>query len=440
MTPSTSCKYLGFIINSRTLHVELPPEKINRIIKEVQKFITIKKCKIRSFAQLVGLLVSACPGIEYGWLYTKELERCKFLNLQGDGNYEKFMSIPRSLHTDLKWWLKSIPYSVKQIRDDNYSLEVFSDASTTGWGAACGKERASGPWSSQERELHINQLELQAAFIALKIFAKFHTHCQILMRIDNSTAICYINRMGGIQFPHLTHIAKDIWQWCEQRKIFLFASYIKSSENKDADIESRRCHPNIEWELKPSSFKTIERSFGTPDIDLFASRINKKCRLYVSWQKDPDAVAVNAFTLKWTSYFFYAFPPFSIILKMLRKIIHDKARGIVVVPMWPSQPWYPIFQQLQVSDVIFFSPNDGVIHSHSSKGRRQPYPGCRCLVREALLRRSVPPSSTDIMLASLSVNSIKQYDVCLKRWHAFCIQNNRDVYEASIPLIIHFLT
>ena len=34
-----------------------------------------------------------------------------------------------------------------------------------------------------------------------------------------------------------------------------------------------------------------------PDIDLFASRINYKCKKYVSYQTDPGAYAVDAFHL-----------------------------------------------------------------------------------------------------------------------------------------------
>ena len=44
------------------------------------------------------------------------------------------------------------------------------------------------------------------------------------------------------------------------------------------------------------------------------------------------------------------------------------------------------------------------------------------------------------MLASLSENSIKQYDSCLKKWYIFCKNNNVDVFEASIPKIIYFFT
>lgn len=44
------------------------------------------------------------------------------------------------------------------------------------------------------------------------------------------------------------------------------------------------------------------------------------------------------------------------------------------------------------------------------------------------------------MLASLSSNSIKQYDVCLKRWFAYSRDNHLNFYEESIPSILSFLT
>ncbi|KAH9641145.1 hypothetical protein HF086_013002 [Spodoptera exigua] len=159
--------------------------------------------------------------------------------------------------------------------------------------------------------------------------------------------------MGGIQFPYLTEITKTLWQWCEQRNIYVFASYIRSSDNIEADAESRRIHPDIEWELSDTSFRKIVNAFGCPEIDLFASRINTKCSRYISWHRDPDAEAVNAFTVDWSSCFFYAFPPFSMVLKTLRKILEDKGRGIMVVPFWPTQPWYPLFKSLHSTNINF---------------------------------------------------------------------------------------
>lgn len=44
------------------------------------------------------------------------------------------------------------------------------------------------------------------------------------------------------------------------------------------------------------------------------------------------------------------------------------------------------------------------------------------------------------MMASLSDNSIKQYDTCLKKWFLFCKTNQTDLYVTSVPTVIHFLT
>lgn len=44
------------------------------------------------------------------------------------------------------------------------------------------------------------------------------------------------------------------------------------------------------------------------------------------------------------------------------------------------------------------------------------------------------------MLASLAESSLKQYNVCYKKWFDFCVQNSLDVYSTSIPDLLRFLT
>ncbi|XP_039764503.1 uncharacterized protein LOC120636991 [Pararge aegeria] len=70
----------------------------------------------------------------------------------------------------------------------------------------------------------------------------------------------------------------------------------------------------------------------------------------------------------------------------------------------------------------------------------QHYPGCRGLIRTALLQRCVPVSAVEIMMASWSSNTLKQYNVYLKRWYDFCTENSVNIYEPSIPIVIEFLT
>ena len=68
---------------------------------------------------------------------------------------------------------------------------------------------------------------------------------------------------------------------------------------------------------------------------------------YVSYKPDPGAVAVEAFTVQWSQYVFYAFPPFSVITRTLQKIQQDQATGLLVVPFWPTQTrWPPLTRML----------------------------------------------------------------------------------------------
>ena len=51
---------------------------------------------------------------------------------------------------------------------------------------------------------------------------------------------------------------------------------------------------------------------------------------------------------------FYAFPPFVCISACIQKVIHDNAMGIMIVPDWPNQLWYPELFRISVSDPIHF--------------------------------------------------------------------------------------
>ena len=96
---------------------------------------------------------------------------------------------------------------------------------------------------------------------------------------------------------------------------------------------------STEWKLNVGVFNRIVNILGTPTIDMFASRLNYQLTPYVSWLSDPQAMAIDAFTLDWTNHFLYAFPPFSILPQFLQKLEMDQAQAILIAPNWPTQPW-----------------------------------------------------------------------------------------------------
>lgn len=89
---------------------------------------------------------------------------------------------------DIKWWLRHIPDGYNDLERPDYSLEIFSDVSLTGWGAVCDGKRCNGYWTVTERKNHINLLELKDAFFGLKYFANNLKDVNIILRIENTTS------------------------------------------------------------------------------------------------------------------------------------------------------------------------------------------------------------------------------------------------------------
>ena len=96
--------------------------------------------------------------------------------------------------------------------------------------------------------------------------------------------------------------------------ICISAVHIPGKQNTIADFMSRSLNENTEWQLSPTIFKKIVRTFDfEPEIDLFASYLNFQVENYISWFPDPKTSIIDAFSVDWTDKNFYAFPRFSLI-------------------------------------------------------------------------------------------------------------------------------
>ena len=69
---------------------------------------------------------------------------------------------------------------------------------------------------------------------------------------------------------------------------------------------------------------------------------------YMSLKPDPNCIAVDAFDQKWNHLFPYAFPPFNLIGRVLRKALEEKVTMIVITPIWMTQPWYPMILDMAI--------------------------------------------------------------------------------------------
>ena len=111
--------------------------------------------------------------------------------------------------------------------------------------------------------------------------------------------------------------------------------------------------------LLSQSLKTLKFA---PDIDLFASRLNKQFPSYVAYRPDPESIAIDAFSINWENLKFYAFPPFSVITAVLKKIQEDKAIGVCVLPNWPTQAWFPKAIKMTVQEPVVLEASKTLLH------------------------------------------------------------------------------
>ena len=117
------------------------------------------------------------------------------------------------------------------------------------------------------------------------------------IKSDNSSAVAYIINMGGMTSQSKDQLAIDIWNWCTDHHLFISAKYLPGLLNSNADCMSRVFSDNCEWALKRDIFIRICNHFYTPDVDLFASRLNNKTQFFVSWSFDPEAQFCYAFSI-----------------------------------------------------------------------------------------------------------------------------------------------
>ena len=107
------------------------------------------------------------------------------------------------------------------------------------------------------KKLHINCLELLGAFLAFKCFFKDKRSIHVLLKMDNTSAIAYINKMGGTVSPALNKLNKEFWLWCMERDISVQAQHLAGKLNETADEESRVMKDRSDWMLCPQVFQTI---------------------------------------------------------------------------------------------------------------------------------------------------------------------------------------
>ena len=151
---------------------------------------------------------------------------------------------------------------------------------------------SGGMCTESEATNHINYLEMLPIHFGLQTFAKNMKSTHLTFMCDNTSAVNILNHMGMSHSESCNSMAKIIWEWCMSRSIWISVAHIPGEQNLVADYESRRQERESEWMLRRELLTDALKKFDfSPEIDLFASPVNKQFAKYAAYR--PDVMLVQ---------------------------------------------------------------------------------------------------------------------------------------------------
>ena len=332
LVPAQRVIYLGVLLDLVTFRASLAQKRVEKLLSLGDKLLSGEEQPASSWLELLGVLSSLISLVPGGRLRMHALQ----LLLRCSWDHRDISVLVRwdtECRRDLEWGLTRSRLEEGVSLSGVPELRLWSDASDVGWGAHLGDTVVSGRWSPQDADLSINTRELLAMERGLNHFAPQLIDSTVSVFVDNSTAIAYLCKQGGTHSPLLNSIAQRTIRWTESVPLVLTSQFIRGRNNVLADSLSR---PNqihgSKWTLKQEIFLDLRKRRPVM-VDLFATLLNHQCSLYFSPFCDPNALGRDAFPQNEDGYQVYAFPPWSLIPLVLKKL--RSSSGVLMMLVAP---------------------------------------------------------------------------------------------------------
>ena len=193
-------------------------------------------------------------------------------------------------------------------------------------------------FSSIESTLDSNGMEMLAILYALRSFKALVRGKVVKLYTDNKNAS--IISMKGSMSLRLQRQALKIFQFCAMNNVTVEVEWIPRSLNEYADSLSRVVDFD-DWSVS-TAFFDIASLFGSFTVDRFASHYSAKCARFYSKFWCPSSEGVDAFSVDWAGENNWLVPPVYLIGRTIFHLEACGARGVLVVPNWPSAVFWPI--------------------------------------------------------------------------------------------------
>ncbi len=219
-------------------------------------------------------------------------------------------------------------------RKDTSCVIVTTDASTRVQGTVFEGIPASWLWSEPQSQRHINRLELEAVFLALKDLRPQLEQWHVLIRTDNMSVVSYINHQGLL--VQACTIQSSVQTW-NLHFLSIRAAHVPSLLNRRADTLLRKRDSSRRVQVAPR----VGSDYLDPVRESWGGSVCHKrecalpavlCPISLPAEggcADITLTSSQAVCISSNQY-------------IATGVMHNQGRGCFGdAPNWPNQPWSP---------------------------------------------------------------------------------------------------
>ena len=283
LTPTQMFTFLAYSYNLEEGTVKPTEERWIKLQKKIAPFMKSQFLDAKSWQSLIGLIASTEKLVHMGMLHLRPLQVA--LNDQWNPmrqEQEHLVEVSETVKTALTWWTnKANVMSGVPLHAQKTQFHVYTDASSLwGWGGYLDvpTNHVQGKWTQEEKEYHINVLEMLASWNVMKHFSQEIQGSTVMIVTDNSTVVAYIRRQGGTRSKTLLNLTQQIFKWAVAHKIDLQCRHIPGKLNVFADSLSRAARTDITHRMgiTPQCTATAMGGMGQTKFGLLCNKVQCK--------------------------------------------------------------------------------------------------------------------------------------------------------------------
>ncbi|VDH99726.1 Hypothetical predicted protein [Mytilus galloprovincialis] len=242
-SPSTVMTFLGVKFDTSELTISVTTERVEEILLLVKTWLNLLVATVKQLQSLLGKLHFVSNCVRPGRLFVSRL--LTWLRSLPDDKCDHI--IPLYIRKDLFWWyhfLKSYNgVSMMALEDWSQPDEILeTDATLSGCGGWFLEKReffhVQFPSFLMDLNLHINQFELIALMICVKVWSVHFVNRKILVRCDNQSTVLVLNS-GCTRDAYMQCCLREILFYAAKYNFEIKAVHFPGVENRTADILSR---------------------------------------------------------------------------------------------------------------------------------------------------------------------------------------------------------